>query len=62
MLPTGPEPGQPQPGNYLVVAAVVIGTAAGIALAAATGQSYCIAGGLVSGALVAFWLARRSQP
>ena len=61
MLPKGSPPGG-QPGNYLVVASVVIGVAAGIVLASLTGQSFCMAAGLVAGALVAFWLARRPDP
>lgn len=62
MLPAGSGGGDQQPGNYLVVAVVVIGAAAGISLAAITGQSYFIVGGLAAGALIAFWLGRRTQP
>jgi hypothetical protein len=59
VIPKGPEQQGGQGGNYLVVAAIVIGVAAGIALAAVTGESYFMIGGLVVGAAVAYWLARR---
>jgi hypothetical protein len=61
MFPKG-SPQRGQPGSYLVVAAVVIGVAGGIALASVTGQSFWMVVGLVAGALVAFWLARRPDP
>jgi hypothetical protein len=61
MFPKG-DPQGGQPGNYLVVAAVVIGVAVGIALASITGQSFWMMAGLAAGALVAFWLGRGSDP
>ena len=61
MFPQGAPQGG-QPGNYLVVAAVVIGVAAGVALASVTGQSFWMIAGLAAGALVAFWLGKGSNP
>ena len=60
--PKGPEQGDPPAGSYLVVAAVVIGVAGGIAVAAATGESYFMIAGLAAGALVAVWLSKRQDP
>jgi hypothetical protein len=59
MIPRGPEQQDEPGGSYLVVVAVVIGVAAGIALASVTREAYFIMGGLVAGAIVALWLGRR---
>jgi hypothetical protein len=61
MIPRGPEQQGEPGGNYLVVVAVVIGVAAGIALASVTQEAYFIVGGLAAGAAVAFWLAKRGE-
>jgi F0F1-type ATP synthase assembly protein I len=58
MIPQKPDQqGQPR-GSYLVVAAIVIGVALGIALASVTRQPAFMLGGLVAGAAIAYWLAR----
>jgi len=61
MQPKEPEQGGQPAGSYLAVATVVIGVAAGIAGAAATGKSYFMIAGLAAGALVAVWLIRRGS-
>jgi hypothetical protein len=59
MMPKGPEQQGKADGSYVMVVAVVLGVAVGIALASVTGEGYFIMGGLAAGAVVALWLARR---
>lgn len=60
-LPEEPEQ-QPHPGgNYPAVGAVIIGLAAGVALAAVTQKAAYMIIGLAAGAAVAVWLGWRAR-
>jgi hypothetical protein len=61
-LPEEPQQ-QPHPGgNYPAVGAVIIGLAAGVALAAVTQNAAYMIIGLAAGAADAVWLGWRARP